>query len=65
MKIALKLEEARERKGVSRKQLARSMGVTRTAVCAWETGRNSITLGRIVQAAKALGCKPGELLEVI
>lgn len=64
MKIALKLEEARKAKGLTRKQLARSMGVTRTAVCAWETGRDSITLGRIAQAAEALGCRPFELLEV-
>ena len=63
MTIKLMLEAVREQKGVTRKQLARAMGVSRTAIYMWETGKNAITLGRIAEAAEALGCLPSELVD--
>lgn len=63
MTIKLMLKDVREQKGMTRKQLARAMGVSRTAIYTRETGRNAITLGRIAQAAEALGCPPSELVD--
>lgn len=63
VEVTLKLEEVRERRGLTRKQLGRLMGVSRTAIYMWELGKNSMTLDRLAKAAEVLGVKVCELFD--
>lgn len=58
------LQEARERLGLSRSQLAELAGVPRERLWAWERGRDQPTASAIPSLARALGLFPMDLLEV-
>ncbi len=68
--IAKDLDEAigalirarRLKKGMGQPDLAEALGVTLMAVQHWETGRNSLTIPKLVKIAEALGCKTRDLM---
>jgi transcriptional regulator with XRE-family HTH domain len=57
-----KLKRARERAGLTQKELADRVDLPRTSVTNIEHGRQRIALHQLVQFAAALGTEPLELL---
>lgn len=61
MKIADQIKRARERLGLSQYELARRLGVSKTAVSKWEDGQTAPNRRRAEAVAKALGIQIEEL----
>ncbi len=55
--IANRIKEARERKSISKAELARRVQVSRASVSMWEDGKN-ISLANIAKIAQVLGVAP-------
>jgi transcriptional regulator with XRE-family HTH domain len=60
--LGLTIRALREGLGLSPDDLAKKVGVTRSAVSAWETGANGPSRKRLNAVAKALGVTVPELL---
>jgi len=58
------LREARERKGLSQRELAKRVGVTKAAISHFETGRATPTLATFARLARVLGLDLAVLLEL-
>lgn len=56
-----KIREYRERKGMTQRDLAASIGVDASAVSLWESGKTAPTANNIVKLASILGVTPGDL----
>lgn len=52
----------RERLGMTQAQLAAEIGVSRSAVAQWETGRSGQVGGNLARVAEVLGIEVGALL---
>lgn len=61
-KIGAYLAKQRRAKKVSQQQLADRLGVTRTAVHYWETGKRTIYADQMLQYCDSLGIDPAELV---
>lgn len=61
--FGLAVRRERERLGWTQEQLAEATGLHWTYVGQIERGRRNLTLLKILQVAKGLGVKPGELLD--
>lgn len=59
-----KIKTLREHYGLTQVQLAQRLGVTKSAVNAWETGTNSPSLSYVVKLAKIFGVSTDYLLGV-
>lgn len=59
-----KIREYRERRDLSQEEVAKVLGVNRTAVVKWETGANKPRLERIVELAKLFRCSVDDLLGI-
>lgn len=57
-----RIREFRERRDLSQDEVAKVLGVNRTAVVKWETGANSPRLEKIVALAKLYRCTVDDLL---
>lgn len=57
-----KIRQARERAGMSQRELALAIGVDPSAISLWETGRNGPTISNLYKLASILGVEPGSLL---
>ena len=57
-----RIREIRLKKGMSQKDLADFIGITQAQVARIETGKRSFNFDFLPVLAKALGCKPYELL---
>ena len=57
-----KIRELRERRDLSQDEVAKILGVSRTAVVKWETGVNRPRLGRIMEMAKLFRCTVDDLV---
>lgn len=62
MKVAMRILRAREARGLTQEELAKILGVTAGTVCAWETGRHGIRVGRLKAVARALEVEVSELV---
>lgn len=62
MKVARTIVRAREARGLTQAELAKILEVTPGTVCAWETGRHGIKVGRLKAVAKALEVDVAELV---
>jgi transcriptional regulator with XRE-family HTH domain len=60
--IAARIRAARLARGLTQGQLARAVGVTRSAVAQWETARAGQLGGNLARIAEALGTSAGYLL---
>jgi transcriptional regulator with XRE-family HTH domain len=56
------LAAARERMGISQRELSRRLDLHEMAVMKLELGRRDLSLGEFISMAKALGEDPAELL---
>lgn len=59
-----KIKTLREHYGLTQVQLAQRLGVTKSAVNAWETGTNSPSLSYVVKLARIFGVSTDYLLGV-
>lgn len=57
-----RIREFRERRDLSQDEVAKVLGVNRTAVVKWETGANKPRLDKIVDLAKLLRCSVDDLV---
>ena len=57
-----RIREFRERRDLSQDEVAKVLGVNRTAVVKWETGANKPRLEKIVELAKLLRCSVDALV---
>lgn len=57
----LRIAELRKARGMSQFQLAVAVGVTTSAVAAWELGRNTPRLEIAAKLAEVFGCTIDEL----
>lgn len=57
-----RIREFRERRDLSQDEVAKVLGVNRTAVVKWETGANKPRLEKIVELAKLLRCSVDDLV---
>ena len=48
--------------GLSQKQIATRVGITVRQLRYYERGHSAVSTERLIQLARALGCKPAELL---
>jgi transcriptional regulator with XRE-family HTH domain len=53
----------REGAGLSQEELADLAGLHRTYISSLERGKRNVSIENIFAIAKALGCRPGELLQ--
>lgn len=53
--IGARIRSVREARGLTQVMLAERVGVTRSAIAQWETGRSGQVGGNLAQAAAALG----------
>ena len=60
--IGLRIREARERQSLTQAALATRVGVTRSAVAQWETGRSGQVGGNLARVADTLGVGVEHLL---
>jgi transcriptional regulator with XRE-family HTH domain len=60
--LASRIRAARLAQGLTQEQLARAVGVTRSAVAQWETGRAGQVGNNLVRIARALGTSAAYLL---
>ncbi len=63
MQTGLRLQRLRLKRGWSQAGLARSVGVGRSTLAMWESGRRSIHLEQLYRLSLSLGVSPAELLE--
>ena len=57
-----RFRELRERRDLSQEEVAKVLGVNRTAVVKWETGANKPRLDKVVELAKLFRCSVDDLL---
>lgn len=57
-----RFRELRERRDLSQEEVAKVLGVNRTAVVKWETGANKPRLDKVVELAKLFRCTVDDLL---
>jgi transcriptional regulator with XRE-family HTH domain len=62
-RMAQRIQELRERRGLTQEQLAVKAGISRGYLARLETARHDPTLSTLEKLAKALGVKVGRLLE--
>lgn len=62
--IQMKLKEAREKAGISQRQLAITANLPQPRVCRYESGKEIPTMPTLKKMADVLGCKWHELVEV-
>ena len=56
MDLAARIKEARESAGLSKAELAREIGITKSAITRWESGEaKQITYGSLAALSKATG----------
>lgn len=60
--LGARIRAARIAQGLTQDQLARAVGVTRSAVAQWETGRAGQIGGNLARVAQVLGTGPTYLL---
>jgi XRE family aerobic/anaerobic benzoate catabolism transcriptional regulator len=60
--IGVRIRALRERRGLSRRQLSETSGVSERFLAQLESGRGNISLARFADVARALGTSPAELL---
>jgi transcriptional regulator with XRE-family HTH domain len=61
--MAQRIQEIRERRGLTQEQLALKAGISRGYLARLETARHDPTLTTLEKLAEALGVKVGRLLE--
>lgn len=60
-----RIKQLRKEAGLSQKQLANFIGVSKAAVSCWETGAREVPAGNnLVRLAEALGLDPAEVMKV-
>lgn len=57
--------EKRNEKGLTQGQLGEKIGVTKTAVHYWESGKRSINADTFISICKALNADPYELIQTL
>ena len=57
-----RIRELRQEKQLSQEELARLLGVDRSAVAKWETGTNLPRAEKLIMMARIFGCSVDELL---
>lgn len=57
-----KIRQARERAGLTQRELAQALGVDPSAVSLWESSKNAPTVNNVYRIASILGVEPGSLL---
>lgn len=57
-----RIRELRQKKELSQEELARLLGVDRSAVAKWETGSNLPRAEKLMMLATIFGCSLDELL---
>ena len=57
-----RIRELRQKKQLTQEELARLLGVDRSAVARWETGSNLPRAEKLITLAKVFGCSLDELL---
>lgn len=55
--------DLRKAAGLTQKQLADALGVTRSTVAMWETGENAPKTKMLLTLAEALGCSVEDILK--
>jgi transcriptional regulator with XRE-family HTH domain len=58
-----RLRNAREAMNLSRQEMARLLGVTESAIGAYECGRNAPNADRLCRVCRMLGVSPNHLLK--
>lgn len=59
----MSFEVARRKAGLTQAEVAKALGVDRSAVSLWETGTNKPRGNRMLDLAKLYGCTVDELLK--
>ena len=57
-----RIRELRQKKQLTQEELARLLGVDRSAVARWETGSNLPRAEKLITLARVFGCSVDELL---
>ena len=63
MRLGRRIRAARDERGLTQEAVAGKVGISRGYLARVETGRHEPSLSMLAKLAKALGVKPGELLE--
>ena len=64
-KIGAYLAKERRAKKVSQQQLADRLGVTKTAISYWETGKRTIYADQMLEYCEQLGIDPADLVKKV
>jgi transcriptional regulator with XRE-family HTH domain len=62
-RVGRRIREARDGRGLTQEVLADKVGISRGYLARIETGRHEPSLTMLAKLAKALGVKPGALLD--
>lgn len=57
----MRIKEAREKRGITQRELAEELGVDQSAISFWEAGKTHPRASMLPRLTKALGCSLDEL----
>lgn len=63
--LLLAIKKLRASKSITQQDLADSLGISRSAIAMWETGKSNPCADELPEIAKALDCTVGELYSEI
>ena len=61
--VKMKIKDLREQKGLTQLELSQELGVQRSAIAKWETGRTFPRTELLLKLAQILNCTVDELLQ--
>lgn len=64
-RIGAYLAKERKAKKISQQQLADRLGVTKTAIHYWETGKRTIYADQMLEYCEAVGADPQKLIKAV
>lgn len=64
MSIGERLKAAREKAGITQRQLAEKIGVTQKDICRWEKGERTPSLIRFSELCKSLDVSADKILNI-
>lgn len=61
--VTLKIRAARQRRGMSQRDLARALGMAQSTLSRIERGERRVSVDRLIEIARALGVRPADMLD--
>lgn len=61
--VSLRIRAARKGRGISQRDLARTLGMAQSTLSRIERGERRVSVNQLIEIARALGVRPAEMLD--